>query len=110
MVDALSSEDSKQEKDLRISYHLSDGEHSVRTIADHVSVSRTSVSNYQKQWARMGLLEREHSRASFESVISLEEAGIEVPEIPQPDDDGTEDENTGQVESAKATTEPEVSD
>lgn len=82
MSDALSADDEEEETELRITYHLSNGENSTRNIANHVSHGRDWVSNRQQQWAKMGLVEQEHSRSPYEHVITLEEAGLEVPEIP----------------------------
>ena len=87
MDDALSAEDSGDQEELRIIYHLSNGENSTRDIAEHVSVGKDAISTRQKSWAKMGLLEKEHSRASYEHVISLEEAGIEIPKIPEPEEE-----------------------
>jgi len=90
MDEALSAEDPKDQEELRIIYYLSDGEHSTRDIAEHVLVGKDAISARQKSWAKMGLLEKEHSRAPYEHVISLEEAGLEVPEIPGPEEESDE--------------------
>lgn len=87
---ALSADNPEDQEELRTIYYLSDGKHSVRSISEHVSVGRNTVSRRQKSWAKMGLLEKEHSRAPYKHVISLEEAGLEVPEISKLDED-TED-------------------
>jgi DNA-binding MarR family transcriptional regulator len=106
MNEALSAEDSQAQEELRIIYHLSDGEHSTRDIAEHVSVGRQAVSNRQSSWSKMSLLEKEHSRAPYEHVISLEEAGLEVPEIPDPEEES--DEAAESHGSAEGDTEEEV--
>jgi len=80
--DALSAEDAEEEEQLRLVYHLTDGEHSTRDIYDYADFGRNKIINLQKSWSKMGLLEKEHTRAPYESVISLEEAGLEVPEVP----------------------------
>lgn len=82
---ALSGNDDDENKELRIIYHLTNGENSTRDIARHVSVGRGAVSSRQQQWAKMGLVEKEHQRAPYKNLISLEEAGLEVPEIPEPE-------------------------
>ena len=97
LMEMLSSEDPEEEKNLRIIYHLSNGENSTRDIADRVSVGKTAVSRRQKRWAKIGLVEKEHSRAPYQHVISLEEAGIPVPDIPDPEadeEDSTDDEDS----------------
>jgi len=106
MDEALSAEDSEAQEELRIIYHLTDGEHSTRDIAEYVSVGRQAVSNRQSSWSKMGLLEKEHSRAPHEHVISLEEAGLEAPEIPDPEEES--DEAAESPESAEEDTEEEV--
>lgn len=106
MIEALSAEDSQNQGNLRLIYHLSDGEHSTRDIHEVVSFGRNKIMSKQKQWARMGLLEKEHSRAPYEQVISLEEAGLEVPEIPEPEEESEEGEES--PESEEIETEEEV--
>jgi DNA-binding MarR family transcriptional regulator len=114
MDDALSAEDPEDQEELRIIYHLSDGEHSTRDITEHVSVGRNTVSRRQKSWAKMGLLEKEHSRAPYEHVISLEEAGLEVPEIPEPEEESEEAEESTESEEEESeeelVEEPELTD
>jgi DNA-binding MarR family transcriptional regulator len=118
MDDALSAEDSKDQETLRMIYHLSDGTNSTRDIAEYVSVGRNAISRRQKSWAKMGLLEREHSRAPYEHVITLEEAGLEVPEIQdieqesEEGDDSTEPEEEDNKKEAEEdlVEEPELED
>jgi DNA-binding MarR family transcriptional regulator len=114
--DALSAEDPEDQEELRIIYHLSDGENSTRDIAEHVSVKKDAISARQKSWAKMGLLEKEHSRAPYKNVISLEEAGLEVPQIPEPEeeseeaDESTDPENEADEETEDLVEEPELTD
>lgn len=111
---ALSAEDPEDQEELRIIYHLSDGEHSTRGITEHVSVGRSTVSRRQKSWAKMGLLEKEHSRVPYEHIISLEEAGLEVPEISEPEGDTEEaeefEESNGIETKEDLVDEPELTD
>lgn len=62
-------------------YHLSDGENSSRDIASIVkSVSHMTVTNYWKNWARIGIVEPSPSRKGrWRKIIELEELGIDVP-------------------------------
>ncbi|WP_152418531.1 MULTISPECIES: hypothetical protein [unclassified Haloferax] len=114
MDDALSAEDSEEEEQLRLVYHLTDGEHSTRDIYDYADFGRNKIIDLQKSWAKMGLLEKEHSRAPYEHVISLEEAGVEVPEVPKPEEEpeepkeSTESEEDGSEE--ELVEEPELTD
>lgn len=82
MEDGLSDDDEVVQNDLRIAYHLTNGDNSTRDIATHVSGGRDWVSSRQRQWAKMGLVEQEHSRAPYEHIITLEEAGMDIPEVP----------------------------
>lgn len=87
MRDALSDSDGDTANQLRIIYHLTDGQHSASDIANHVSVSSRTVSRRQQQWAKMGLVEKENQVSPYRHLITLEEAGLEVPDIPDPDGD-----------------------
>lgn len=82
MLDALSDNDPDEQEELRVIYHLTDGDTSTRSIASHVSVGKDAISSRQQRWAKMGLVEKEHANAPYKHIISLEEAGIDVPEIP----------------------------
>ncbi|GAB3679671.1 hypothetical protein GCM10028857_01360 [Salinarchaeum chitinilyticum] len=90
LMDALSDEDEERQRDLRITYHLTDGEHGRRDIEDYISYSRGWVGARHTEWANMGLVERDSSSSSYRHVIELEEAGLEVPEIPDLEEE-TED-------------------
>lgn len=118
MDDALSAENSEDQEELRTIYHLSDGEHSTRDITEHVAVGRNTVNRRQKSWAKMGLLEKEHSYAPYEHIISLEEAGLGVPEISEPEEESEktegsielEGEDTEEVVEEDLVEEPELTD
>lgn len=84
---ALSGSSDDENEELRIIYYLTNGENSTRDIARHVSIGKDAIGSRQQQWAKMGLVEKEHQRAPYKSLISLEEAGLEVPEIPEPGSD-----------------------
>jgi hypothetical protein len=87
LVEVLSSDDEQKERDFRVTYHLTDGDHTTRDIAERISYSVYWISSRYDEWSNMGVIERDGSNSPYEHVISLEEAGIEVPEIPEPDDD-----------------------
>lgn len=80
---AISDEDEDTEKDNKIIFHLSDGEMSSRDIAKYVSVSYRTVANRQTRWALDGLMEKPNPNESYRKLITLEEAGIGVPDIPE---------------------------
>ncbi|MFC6757684.1 MULTISPECIES: hypothetical protein [Haloarcula] len=92
LTEALSSEDPEEERDLRITYHLTDGEHGTRDIAELISYSRYWIMSRYEEWSNMGVIERNAPNSPYHHVISLEEVGIEVPDIPEPEDDDSEGE------------------
>lgn len=106
LLDALSDEDEERERDLRITYHLTDGEHGRRDIALHISYSRQWIGDRHSEWANLGLIERDSPNSSYRHVISLKEAGIEVPDIPDPDEK-EEDEDEEEEEASDESEEGE---
>lgn len=90
LTDVLSSEDDDKEKEQRIAYELTDGEHSTTNIADRISVSHATVSNWQNKWSELGLVNKKSEQASYKHLISLENLGLNVPEIPEPEEDEDE--------------------
>lgn len=79
---ALSDRGDIPEEELRIIYHLTNGENSQSDIESHVSASSSTISNKQQLWASMGLIEKDQPNSPYKHLITLEEAGIEVPSIP----------------------------
>ena len=69
----------------KLIYHYSDGKSS-REIAEKVSVSHQTVTNYWKKWAKIGIVEplKVHRGIRYKRVFSLEDFGIEVPEVKEP--------------------------
>lgn len=65
----------------KLVYHYSDGRSS-REVAEKVRVSHSTVTNYWKRWAKIGIVEpiRVRRGIRYKKVFSLEEFGIEVPE------------------------------
>ncbi|WP_327053160.1 hypothetical protein [Halomicrococcus gelatinilyticus] len=107
LVESLSSDDEEEERDLRITYHLTDGEHSTRDISERISYSRYWISSRYDEWSNMGVIERDGSNSPYEHIISLEEAGIEIPEIPDPEEDF---EDSGESSDGEETEEDESSE
>lgn len=85
--EAISDPDTEKEQENKIIFHLTDGERGNRGIAEHVSVSSSTVGNRRSEWAKMGLLEQPGPGEPYQKLITLEEAGIEVPEVPEPEGD-----------------------
>ena len=90
LEDVLSSEDEEKEREQRIAYELTDGEHSTSDIAARISVSHVTVSNWQNKWSELGLVSKETSQASYQHLISLENLGLDVPEIPEAEEEEDE--------------------
>lgn len=90
LEDALTTDDPEKEEKLRLTYHLTNGENSTRDIAKIVDWHYATISKKQSEWAEMGIVDRANSSESYSHVISLDEAGIEVPDIPEPDEQGGE--------------------
>jgi DNA-binding HxlR family transcriptional regulator len=82
LQDVLSSDYEEEQWKRRVIYHLTDGSHSTRDIADVVDVSHRTVSRRQNEWADLGLVERESKQSPYQHTISLKEAGLDVPDIP----------------------------
>jgi hypothetical protein len=82
LKDALSNEDEERQAELRRVFHLTDGTNSTREIDDKIEHSRYWVMDRYEEWSNMGLIETEGQNSSYKHVISLEEAGIEVPDFP----------------------------
>ena len=82
LQDILSDDDLIREKSLRAVYHLSDGTNSNSDIAEKIPYSAEFIRLRQNEWADLGLLERENKNTPYAQLVSLNEAGIEVPELP----------------------------
>lgn len=87
--DILSDEDEDKQEDLRRAFHLTDGTYTRNEIANRTSYSGGWVSGRHGEWHDLGLIEKidTENRGSYRHVITLEEAGIEVPDIPDPEEE-----------------------
>lgn len=83
LYEAILEEDNQKEKENKIIFYLSNGERSGYDIAEFVSVTPRTVSNRQKEWAEMGLMEKLGPSRPYRKLISLEEVGLGVPDIPE---------------------------
>lgn len=91
--DTVSEEnDEEKERDKRIAYELTDGTHSTREIATRVNFSKGTVSNWQTKWSEQGIVDKGEGQDKAEHLISLEDAGLECPEIPEPEEEDENDE------------------
>lgn len=83
VTDAVENGDDEVQRDNKIIYHLSDGEHSSRDIAEYVSVSFQTVNARQSDWADLGLLEKPSGNSSYQKLVELDEVGLSAPDIPE---------------------------
>ena len=77
LLDALKDDVSK------LVYHYSNGSSS-RDIAEKVSISHVTVTRYWDRWSKIGIVEPIKVRGGgtrYKKMFSLEEFGIEIPEI-----------------------------
>lgn len=91
LTDALTHEDDQRQRDLRTTYHLTNGENSRKQIAKYISFSRGWVGDRHDEWSNMGLIEKGGSNSSYKHLIGLEEAGIEIPDITEPEEESDSD-------------------
>ena len=75
LISSLDSEDKI------IAYELSTGENSTYDIAERVSVSATTVSNWWNKWFDDGLMEQteKYSGSRYKRLCSLTKMGIKIP-------------------------------
>lgn len=85
--EAIEDSDEDKERENKIIFHLTDGSSGARAIAEYVSMSDFTVNSRQSDWAKMGLLEKSGDNDPYRKLITLEEAGIDVPDIPVPEGD-----------------------
>lgn len=66
----------------KLVYHYSDGRSS-REVAEKVRIHHTTVTNYWKRWAKIGIVEpvKVQRGTRYKRIFSLEEFGIEIPQI-----------------------------
>lgn len=83
-TEALSYSDPGKTEAARIAYELSNGENTSKEIAEHIPFSYRWVSYRQTEWSKLGILEKEGPQDPYTHIASLEDLGMEVPEIPEP--------------------------
>lgn len=66
-------------------YELSDGTRGTREVASAAGIgSNATVAAYWKRWSKVGIVEPSPTyRGRYQRICSLEEVGLEVPQIPQ---------------------------
>ena len=75
----------------KLVYHYSDGRSS-REVAKKVSISHTQVTKYWKKWAKLGIVEPISAPRAprYKKLFSLEDVGIEIPNIDKRSGEGDE--------------------
>lgn len=85
VLEALSFEDEEKERAVRITYQLTNGHNSTKDIEQYIPFSYRWVSSRHQEWATLGIVEKERAQAPYEHILSLDELGIDYPEIPEPE-------------------------
>jgi len=85
VFDALSFDDQEKERAAKITYQLTNGENSTKDIERYIAFSYRWVSNLHQEWASMGIVEKDGPQDPYEHILTLDELGIDYPEIPEPD-------------------------
>lgn len=68
----------------RLVYEYSDGDRSVRDIEATIGVSRSTVTRYWDKWQRLGIVEKSRKyEGRWKRLCSLEDLGIDVPQLPR---------------------------
>lgn len=83
--EALSYDDSEKEEAAKIAYQLSNGENTTSDIAEYIPFSYRWVSYRQTEWKKIGILDKSGPQEPYEHILSLDDLGIESPEIPEPE-------------------------
>lgn len=88
---AISSKSQKKELESKMIFHLTNGDRTGSEIASLAEVSQSTVSRRHREWAELGLLEKREENQPYDKLITLQEAGLDVPEI-QGEDDNNDNE------------------
>jgi predicted transcriptional regulator len=89
-VKQVLTETLESERD-KIMYQLSDGK-STSEIAEIVGVSSMTVYNYWQKWSKIGIVEPfEGYKGRYKRSFSLDDFGIELPELSSPKQSSTKD-------------------
>lgn len=83
--DALSFDKEDRQEAARITYQLTNGENTTKDIEQYIPFSYKWVSNRHQEWAKLGIVEKDGRSAPYKHILSLDELGIDYPEIPEAD-------------------------
>lgn len=68
----------------KIVFELSNGIHSANEISSQSGIAKSTITNYWRKWAKSGIVEESTKfTGRMKHLVSLEEAGIDVPKIPE---------------------------
>lgn len=81
-VEALSYDNEEKQESAKIVYELSNGDNTTKDIAQYIPYSYRWVSYRQNEWRKLGILEKERSQGPYTHITSLENLGMDPPEIP----------------------------
>lgn len=79
--EALTFDDEDRQAAARIVYQLTNGQNTTKDIEKHIQYSYKWVSDRHQEWAKMGIVEKERPQAPYDHILSLDELGIDYPEI-----------------------------
>ena len=66
----------------KLVYELSDGDRSMREIAQRVGKGHVTIHRYWEKWRKIGIVEPAEREGRYRHICSLEEVGLEVPPLP----------------------------
>lgn len=82
----LSSKSQKKELESKKIFLLTNGVRTDSKIAPLAEVSQGTVSGHHREWTELGLFKKREENQPYDKLIILQEAGLDVPEIPGEDE------------------------
>lgn len=79
-------DDERKQRDARVAYELTDGNHSQAEISRRITYSRPTVGNWQEKWGKLGIADEDPESGNYAHLISLEELGLDRPPVPDEGD------------------------
>jgi len=69
-------------------YEYSDGTRGVREVSEMIGVDKNTVSTWWNEWDGLGVMEQAASRKGRrQRLVSLEQVGIEIPNLPRKEEE-----------------------
>lgn len=84
----------------KIVYELTDGERSTRDIEKIAKVGRTKVATLWKKWYKLSIMDKstKYGGGRLKKSFSLSEVGIDVPTMPQTQEEASVQKTDGEFE------------